>query len=153
MRTTDLLFSALYLGVLLIAFGQMAGLNENSGAVYTSAKLYPTLVLGIGLLVGVIETTRTLLTKLPADAPTFSVVWQHAFGPRRMLLLGLFVVYLLAIKPVGFLVATFVFCFATTAALAPVRGPRLFLIAGVVALSTLAVIYLLLVVYLEAFLP
>ncbi|MFV0386077.1 tripartite tricarboxylate transporter TctB family protein [Paracoccus sp. (in: a-proteobacteria)] len=153
MRTTDLIFSALYLAALIVAFSQMSSLSEIAAATHTSAKLYPQLVLGIGILVGVIETFRTLATPQPEGAPDLRAVWADAFRRRRMVLLALFIVYLFTIQPAGFLIATFVFCFATTAILAPVRDLRLFLTAAVVALATVGLIHVLLVIYLEAFLP
>lgn len=153
MRMTDLIFSALYLAALIIAFSQVSSLSEMASATYTSAKLYPQLVLGIGILVGVVETARTLIAAQPEGAPDFRAVWADAFRARRMVLLALFVIYLFSIKPVGFLVATFLFCFLTTIILAPMRGLKLCLIAACVALSTVGLIYVLLVIYLQAFLP
>ena len=153
MRTTDLIFSGIYLAVLLIAFTQVSALSEIRSASVTSAKLFPQLVLGLGLLVGVIEAIRTLLQRVPDDAPSFRTIWAHTFRQRRMMLLGLFVIYLFAIKPLGFLVATGLFCFVATFVLAPSRGPTTALIGLCVSLCTLALIYVLLVIYLQAFLP
>lgn len=153
MRTTDILFSAVYLSVMLIGFTQIGNLTEFSASGITSAKFYPQLVLGLGLLTGVIETGRTLMSNIYAEQPDFASTWRGAFRPRRMVLLALFIVYLLSMKPLGFMVSTAAFCFVTTVLLAPVRNPKLALVAGLVTLGTLALIYLLLVVYLQAFLP
>ncbi|MCP1200559.1 tripartite tricarboxylate transporter TctB family protein [Notoacmeibacter sp. MSK16QG-6] len=154
MRTIDLIFSGVYLTVLLIAFTQIGDLREISAASFTSAKLFPQLVLGLGLVMGVIETLRTLFLPSPADEGIgFRQTLAMTFRPRRMLLLALFVIYLAAIKPLGFLIATGIFCFATIALLTPRVTPVSLVIAALVSVCTLALIYQLLVVYLQAFLP
>jgi hypothetical protein len=81
------------------------------------------------------------------------MVWAKAFATRRMVLLGLFIAYLVAIKQIGFLVATGVFGFVTIMTLAPRRDLRTIVIAALASSGTLALIYVLLVVYLQAFLP
>ncbi|TPW30374.1 tripartite tricarboxylate transporter TctB family protein [Pararhizobium mangrovi] len=152
MKTNDLLFSAFYIVVLLIAGTQLSKLSDTNSAM-VSSKLFPTLVIGAGLAVGVIETLRTLIAKTPDGAPSFSMVWSKAFAARRMMLLGVFVVYLFTITLVGFLVATSVFCFVAIILLTPKPRPSTFLGAAIVTAGTIGVIYELLVVYLQAFLP
>lgn len=152
MRTTDLLFSCVYLLALLIAFSQISSLSEFGGGV-TSAKFYPQLVLGAGLLVGIIETIRILLAEVQKDDPSFASTWSKTFQAKRMVLLAMFVIYLMAMKPLGFLVATGLFCFVTVVLLSPTRNAKLYVAAALVTTATLVLIYLLLVVYLQAFLP
>lgn len=152
MRATDLLFSAVYIIAFLIAATQLSQLAEMNSAT-VSAKLFPWLVVGTGLAVGVIETLRTLMTAEPEGAPTLRVIWSSAFARRRMVLLGLFILYLVLIKPVGFLIATAAFIFGTTVILTPRPTVISTITAALVSAGTLGLIYVLLVIYLEAFLP
>ncbi|MEW5423318.1 tripartite tricarboxylate transporter TctB family protein [Amorphus sp. 3PC139-8] len=152
MRTTDLIFSAVYLIALAIAASQISQLSDTTSTV-VSSHLFPWVVLGTGLVMGGLETVRTVVAGNPAGAPTFRQVWEHAFKWRRLLLFVLFVVYLLAITTVGFMPATAVFCFATIILLSPKRSLREVILAAVITGATIYLIYLLLVVYLQAFLP
>lgn len=152
MRKTDLLFSAFYMAVLLVAASQISQLSDISDAV-VSAKLFPWLVIITGMALGVLEIGRTLLSSPDMNAPGFSIIWAKAFAPRRMVLLALFIAYLYAIELFGFLVATGLFCFITVMTLAPLRSPRTAITAIAVSIGTLTLIYVLLVIYLEAFLP
>ena len=152
MRATDLLFSTLYLGVLLIAFFQISGLNEFGSGVY-SEKFYPQLIMSVGIIVGVVETIRVVLTKTLSSDTRFSEIWANAFRARRMVLLGLFVVYLTVMQSVGFLIATGAFCFITILFLSPRITATSVLTAAIVSGCTLILIYVLLVIYLQAFLP
>ena len=152
MRTSDLIFSFLYIAALLIAATQLFKLSDMNDAV-VSAKLYPWLVVGTGLAVGGLETLRTLVSKESGEVSSISVLWHRAFAHRRMILLGLFVVYLAAIAFVGFLVSTAMFCFCTIVVLAPKRSMKTVVVAALTTAGTLGLIYVLLVVYLEAFLP
>ena len=117
------------------------------------SKLYPWLVVGAGLAVGGLETLRTLVSKESGEVSGISVIWHRAFARRRMILLGLFVVYLAAIAFVGFLASTAMFCFCTILVLAPKRSMKAAVVAALTTAGTLGLIYVLLVVYLEAFLP
>lgn len=152
MRTTDLIFTALYIVAFLVCATQLFSLQEMSSSV-VSAKLFPWGVIIIGIAMGLIEGLRTILAPEPENTPTFREIWQHAFTPRRMTLLGLFIAYLISIKIVGFLVATAVFCAGTILILSPQRNLSVAALAVAIAGGTLGLIYLLLVVYLEAFLP
>lgn len=152
MRTSDLIFSALYITALLIAASQLSKLSEMNAAV-VSAKLYPWLMVGTGLAMGVLETLRILVSKEPEGAPSFSVIWHRAFARRRMMLLAAFVIYLAAISFVGFLVATAFFCFGTILLLTPKPRMTTVAVGALTTAGTLGLIYVLLVVYLEAFLP
>ncbi|MBO0906186.1 tripartite tricarboxylate transporter TctB family protein [Jiella sonneratiae] len=151
MRKTDLIFSAVFILAFLVAASQLFALSDLNSAV-VSAKLFPWLVVGLGLLMGVLETGRTLVAGDPSGV-SFAEVWAQAFARRRMLLLVLFVVYLFAIQPVGFLLATGLFCFLTVVLLAPKRSPAVVAAAAALAIGSVAFIYILLVVYLQAFLP
>ncbi|MBL1437751.1 MAG: tripartite tricarboxylate transporter TctB family protein [Rhodobacteraceae bacterium] len=152
MRATDLFFSAFYIILLAVAGTQLSQLSDINSA-EISSKLYPTLVVSIGLIMGVLETVRVLFARGGESLPKLSEVWAPAFNRRRMTLLFLFVVYLIAIKPVGFLVSTGMFCFGTIFILSPQRNLRVAAISIAVSAGILSLIYLLLVVYLEAFLP
>lgn len=152
MRASDLAFSALYLIALIIAATQISELAEWDSSV-VSSHFYPWLVLGVGLVMGGLETLRTLFLEKAGDGPSFREVWARSFSGRRMLLLGLFVLYLFLIVPLGFMVATAGFCFLTVVLLAPGFSVRSAVIAALLAGGTVGFIYLLLVVYLEAFLP
>jgi hypothetical protein len=152
MRTSDLIFSAFYIVALLIAASQLSKLSDMNTAM-VSAKLYPWLVVGGGLAMGVLETLRTFALKEPEGAPSFSVIWHRAFARRRMILLAAFVVYLAAITFVGFLVATTIFCFGTILLLTPKPRMTTVIVSALTTAGTLGLIYVLLVVYLEAFLP
>ena len=140
------------MAVLLVAASQLSQLKDNSAAV-VSAQLFPWLVVTTGMVIGLLETLRTILSRPDGNAPTFSMVWAKAFATRRMVLLGLFVAYLVAINLIGFLAATGVFGFVTIMTLAPQRDLRTVVIAALASTGTLALIYVLLVVYLQAFLP
>lgn len=152
MRTTDLLFSAAYLLIFIVLGSQISHLDSSSSAT-VSAQLYPWLVIGTGVFVGVIETARTLLASHGGGEPGFSELWNRALAPRRLLLLGLFVIYLAAITSVGFLSATAVFTFVTMIALSPRRDLKTFVVALISTAALVGFIYVLLVVYLQAFLP
>ena len=152
MRTSDLAFSLLYLLALIIAATQISNLAE-WGSSSVSSHLYPWLVVGVGLVMGGLETLRTLFLEKASDGPSLREVWAKSFAARRMLLLGLFVLYLFLIVPLGFMVATAGFCFLTVVCLTPKVTAKTGLIAACLAAGTVAFIHLLLVVYLEAFLP
>lgn len=152
MRKTDLLLSAFYIIALVISATQLSSIGEmNSSTV--SAKLWPWLVIGSGLVMGLVETIRTIVARQPADAPTFEDIWAKAFAMRRMLILGLFILYLVLIQPIGFLIVTALFLFGTIVILTPQPNARSVAAAAAVTAGTLGLIYLLLVVYLQAFLP
>lgn len=152
MRKTDLLLSAIYV-IALIAAATQLPFSSDLSSTTASAEIFPWLVVGTGLLVGVIETLRTIIAKEPAGAPTFGEIWAKAFAARRMMLLGFFVVYLIVIKPLGFLVATALFLFGTISMLTPQPNLKSYSIAAALTAATLGLIYVLLVVYLQAFLP
>lgn len=152
MRTSDLAFSLLYLLALIIAATQIGMLAE-WGSSTVSSHLYPWLVVGAGLVMGGLETLRTLFLEKASDGPSLREVWAKSFAARRMLLLGLFVLYLFLIVPLGFMVATAGFCFLTVICLTPKVNVKTGVIAACLAAGTVAFIHLLLVVYLEAFLP
>jgi hypothetical protein len=152
MRTTDLAFAGLYLLVLAIAASQISHLSDTSSTI-VSTKLYPWVVLGTGLLMGGLEALRTVLAGSQPDDPTFGAVWAGAFSRRRTLLLVLFVLYLAAITSFGFIASTAVFCFASIVILSPARSLRETIMAAVIAAAVIGLIYVLLVVYLQAFLP
>lgn len=152
MRKTDIMFSVVYIIVMAIAATQLLDLEDMSSAV-VSAKLYPWLVIGIGGFVGLLELLRSIFARPDPDAPSFAEIWHSALAPRRMRLLALFIIYLLAIKPIGFLIATAIFCTVTILVLSPKRDVTGAAIAVSVSVGTVGLIYLLLVVYLQAFLP
>ncbi|WP_136067449.1 tripartite tricarboxylate transporter TctB family protein [Modicisalibacter radicis] len=152
MRVNDLLFSLLFILLFVVAATQITQLSEIASAT-VSARLFPEMVIGGGILMGVIEMIRTLVSRPRNDDPGFRESWKEAFLRRRMYLLGLFTVYLIAITHVGFLVATAVFCFVTILVLAPRIKPASLVIALAVTVGLLGLIYVLLVVYLKAFLP
>lgn len=152
MRKTDIILSIAYIAMMAVAATQLFSLEDMSSAV-VSAKLYPWLVIGIGGIMGILELLRSILARRDPNDATFAEIWQSAFAPRRMMLLGLFVLYLIAIKPLGFLIATATFCILTIAALSPRRTAGGYAIAATVSAGTVGLIYLLLVVYLQAFLP
>lgn len=152
MRITDLIFSAIYLLVLGIGITQISHLSDTTSTVISS-HLFPWLVLGGGLVMGVLETARVVFVGEAPDAPSLRTVWARAFSMRRLTLLALFIVYLFAITSVGFVGATAVFCFATIMVLTPRRSLKEALIAAAISGATIAGIYALLVVYLQAFLP
>lgn len=152
MRKNDLIFSGVYMLVMVIAASRLFQLEE-MGAAVVSAKLYPWLIIGVGLVMGVVETVRVFLAAQLADDPGLSAIWSRAFTPRRMILLVLFIAYLALIQPLHFLLATGLFCFATAVILAPRRDLKALVIAAAVSLAAIGLIYLLLVVYLKAFLP
>lgn len=152
MRKTDMIFSVIYIIVMAVAGTQLLQLQDMSSSV-VSAKLYPWLVIGIGGIVGLLELLRSMIAQRDPEAPSFAEIWNRAFAARRMILLALFVVYLIAIKPVGFLIATATFCVVTILVLSPQRSVAGAGIAVGVSVGTVALIYVLLVVYLQAFLP
>jgi putative tricarboxylic transport membrane protein len=102
---------------------------------------------------GGLEVLRTVLAGSQPDDPTFSAVWAGALSRRRTLLLVLFVLYLAAITSFGFVASTAAFCFASIVILSPTRSLRGMILAAVIAAAVIGLIYLLLVVYLQAFLP
>ncbi|SKA38021.1 tripartite tricarboxylate transporter TctB family protein [Consotaella salsifontis] len=152
MRKTDLIFSAVFILCFVVAASQLFKLEDMNSAV-VSAKLFPWLVVGLGLVVGVLETIRTLLSASDDKRRSLRAISAVAFAPRRMMLLALFVAYLFAIQPIGFLLATAIFCVATIVLLAPRRSFGTVAVACAIAVGTSSFIYVLLVVYLQAFLP
>ncbi|MEF2072708.1 tripartite tricarboxylate transporter TctB family protein [Consotaella aegiceratis] len=152
MRKNDLLFSAIYLLVMLVAASRLSRLGDLNSAV-VSAKLYPWLVIGTGLLVGVVETGRVIFAARPANDAGFSFMWSRAFASKRVTLLVLFIAYLLLIETLHFTYATAIFCFATIVSLSPRRGLGDVLLAAAISAATVGAVYVLLVVYLQAFLP
>ena len=152
MRATDLAFAVVYLLVLAIAASQISHLSDTSSTV-VSSKLYPWVVVAAGLLMGGLEAVRTAFAGNQPDDPTFGEVWAGAFSRRRTLLLFLFILYLAGISSLGFIASTAIFCFVSIMVLSPVRSVRGGIIAAVIAAAVIGLIYVLLVVYLQAFLP
>lgn len=152
MRKNDLLFSAIYMILMLVAGSRLLRLEDMSSAVI-SAKLYPWLIIGTGLIMGVVETGRALLAPKLANEPGSAGIWSRAFASRRIVLLVLFIAYLVLIPTLHFIYATGLFCFATMVALSPRRNLSTMLLAAGISAVTVGAIYLLLVVYLQAFLP
>ena len=152
MRKNDLIFSAVYMLIMLVAASRLFRL-EDLGSAVVSAKLYPWLVVGTGLVMGVIETGRVIVASRPASDPGLSAIWSRAFAPRRMILLVLFISYLALIETLHFSVATGLFCFTTIVALSPRWSFGRILSAAAISAATVGAVYLLLVVYLQAFLP
>lgn len=152
MRITDLAFAGIYLLVLAIAATQISELS-NASAEVVSSHLYPWVVIGVGLTMGGLETLRTAAAGNQSGDPSFTEVWSGAFSSRRTRLLLLFVLYLGVISVFGFVASTAAFSFAVIMILSPTRTWRGAAIAAAISAGVIALIYLLLVVYLQSFLP
>jgi hypothetical protein len=152
MRITDIAFAGIYLLVLAVAATQISELS-NASAEVVSSHLYPWVVIGTGLAMGGLETLRTAVAGSQAGDPSFTKVWEAAFASRRTQLLLLFILYLAAISFVGFVASTSVFSFVAIMILSPTRTWRGAAIAVAVTAGVIALIYFLLVVYLQSFLP
>lgn len=152
MRKNDLLFSAIYMILMLVAASRLFRLEDMSSAVI-SAKLYPWLIIGTGLVMGAVETGRAIFAPKLANEPSLAQIWSRAFASRRIVLLVLFIAYLALIPTLHFIYATGLFCFTAMVALSPRRNPSAMLLAAGISIVTIGAIYLLLVVYLQAFLP
>lgn len=154
MRANDIFFCVLYLVVLGLAGEQIADLVDANSAVISS-ELYPTLIIGTGAAIGLFELARTIIAPPIKDGQGFFQYWAPAVAPGRLLLLFLFIAYLALIQLIGFLVATTVFCIGCMILLTPRRNRSLmaYVTALIVSAVLVGFIYLILVVYLQAFLP
>ena len=138
--------------ILLICFGGLiqATKIEDTAVTLTSNRMFPYLT--IALLVAL--SLRLLATTfLPAPAAHFPPgYWRRAVGSKRLLTLGVFVLYLVALKLVGFLVASAVFIVGLTAMLSP-RLRHDLPIAVAIAAGVVGACYLIFVQWLQFYLP
>jgi|GEM_PF-4317954 len=114
-----------------------------------SNKLFPyvtfafVILLSLGLLVSTFVTPELVL---PAD------YWRRIVSRRRLIMLGLFCVYLVVMPWIGFLTTSAIFMLATVAALSPNLRKDL-PIAVTLTAGIIGLIYLVFVHWLQVFLP
>ena len=111
---------------------------------------YPRLVLGISALFGLALFASDLLRRKPAPAAAEAQKKNYA---GVVLHFALFAVYAIALPGLGFRIATFLYVAAANAAMAPPRGLRGWVRAGVIAFGTALVTWLVFERYLSVLLP
>ena len=132
----------------LVLFGLTLGLKGNP-LVPIGPGFYPRIVLGVSaLLAAWLVVADLLAAKRAAPAPA-----PRAHYGMVALMFAVFGLYVIALPPLGFRVATFVYVAAANALLDPPRGARGWARVALVALATTAVTYAIFEHYLTVLLP
>jgi len=149
MKTANRITAVVIILICLILMQQTSQI-EDLAYELISNRMFPYMIIGFVLLLaaGLLATTflPSLQTRLPKG------YWVQTVGRRRLVLLGLFCVYLALLPVVGFVPSSFGFIVVTTAILSPNRRKDLPIAAGL-GLGVVGVCYVVFVHWLQFYLP
>ena len=119
---------------------------QNFGFGYAGPEVFPKAITGIFLVMSIILLVKSILRRENYDK-------ELILNKRQALMFGAFIVYVLAIKYVGYLYSTPLYIAATILYLVPNRNVTEVVKAIAISIGTTALVYYVFAVELKVFLP
>lgn len=107
------------------------------------ATFFPYILSTIMLIVGLLQTVRGAASAKRYDAASYEEPKAGQKGDMKTVLItvGLILVYVVLLKPLGFIISSSLYLFAQILVLVPVRIKKNYLLYALVAVITSAIIY------------
>ncbi|ETA81568.1 tripartite tricarboxylate transporter TctB family protein [Youngiibacter fragilis] len=107
------------------------------------ATFFPYILSTIMLIVGLLQTVRGAASAKRFDAASYEEPKAGQKGDMKTVLItvGLILVYVVLLKPLGFIISSSLYLFAQILVLVPVRIKKNYLLYALVAVITSAIIY------------
>lgn len=149
MKTANRISASVIILICLLMFQQATQIQDMAYHL-SSNRTFPYMTIGFVLLLAVGLLATTFVSQ-PA-APFASGYWMRVIGRKRLLVLGIFCIYLFLLPIVGFLPTSAAFIVLTTAFLSP-RIRHDLPVALAIAAGVVGVCYVVFVYWLQFYLP